>query len=445
MPRKKILYIVHNHPSVRPGGAETYALELYEAMRDSAEFEPYLLAKSGPPISKARQFHSGTLLGHVNSDPNQYFLYTPNEFDWFNGVLKPKEILTRFFREFLEATQPDIVHFQHTLFFGYDIIRVVRDTLPNCAIVYTLHEFLPICHRQGQMLRTVENSNCMQATPLRCNTCFPQHSPQDFFMRKKLVQSHFSLVDLFIAPSRFLLERYVDWGIPRDRILFEEYGRLPMTPYHHADIPRARNRFAFFGQISPFKGVDVLLEAMRILVQRECEARESFQDPLPATGENPRPQLRIYGANLDLQEALFQARVRTLLEQTRQHTTLVGRYDQSQLASLMADVDWVIVPSIWWENSPLVIQEAFGHGRPVICSNIGGMAEKVHDGHDGLHFRVADALSLADTIERAATTPALWDNLASNIRGPYSMEEHTRVMEGLYHRVLTQHSVCLPL
>jgi len=56
----------------------------------------------------------------------------------------------------------------------------------------------------------------------------------------------------------------------------------------------------------------------------------------------------------------------------------------------MAAVDWVVVPSIWWENSPLVIQEAFAHGRPVICSDIGGMAEKVAHEKNGLHFRAND-------------------------------------------------------
>jgi hypothetical protein len=71
----------------------------------------------------------------------------------------------------------------------------------------------------------------------------------------------------------------------------------------------------------------------------------------------------------------------------------------------MGDVDWVVVPSVWWENSPLVIQEAFQRGRPVICSDIGGMAEKVADGVDGLHFRAGDPEALAATIARAATDP----------------------------------------
>ena len=61
-----------------------------------------------------------------------------------------------------------------------------------------------------------------------------------------------------------------------------------------------------------------------------------------------------------------------------------------------------MVPSIWWENSPLVIQEAFLHGRPVICSDIGGMAEKVDHDVNGLHFPVGDPDALARTIQRAA-------------------------------------------
>ncbi len=82
---------------------------------------------------------------------------------------------------------------------------------------------------------------------------------------------------------------------------------------------------------------------------------------------------------------------------------MAGRYDRTRVAGeLMAEVDWVIVPSIWWENSPLVIQEAFTYGRPVICSGIGGMAEKVTDGVNGLHFRVGDPRSLAETMRRAA-------------------------------------------
>ena len=116
--------------------------------------------------------------------------------------------------------------------------------------------------------------------------------------------------------------------------------------------------------------------------------------------------------------------------------SLVGRYQPEALPRLMAGVDWVVVPSIWWENSPLVIQEAFLHGRPVICSDIGGMAEKVTDGINGLHFSARDAVSLASTLRRAVTTPELWGSLRAGIPGVYKMEDHLKTLSNLYSELI---------
>ena len=79
----------------------------------------------------------------------------------------------------------------------------------------------------------------------------------------------------------------------------------------------------------------------------------------------------------------------------------LGAYRAEDLPGLMAAVDWVVVPSIWWENAPLVIQEAFLHRRPVITSAIGGMAEMVRDGVDGLHAPADDPAGLAAVLARA--------------------------------------------
>jgi glycosyltransferase involved in cell wall biosynthesis len=158
-------------------------------------------------------------------------------------------------------------------------------------------------------------------------------------------------------------------------------------------------------------------------------------DESEGDGASRRPTLRVHGANLDLQAGAFQNTIRDLLDQTEDTVTFVGRYDPSQISRLMAAVDWVVVPSIWWENSPLVIQEAFAHGRPVICSDIGGMAEKVTDGVDGLHFRAGDADSLAETIAAAVSTPGLWERLREGIREVYAMEDHVRFVCDLYEEL----------
>ena len=450
--KRKVLFICHNHPKVRPGGAEAYAYELHCALRDSSEWEPTFVARTGPPLSPTGRPHPGTCFSPVDGASGEYFVYGDDyDFDWLFGTMHhSKELYTRHFREFLLALSPDVVHFQHTLFLGYDLLREVRNTLPDVPILYTLHEFLPICHNNGQMIRTMDGDPCTHDSPRRCNECFPAITPQTFFLRKRFIQAQMSTVDRFIVPSALLRDRFVDWGLPPEKVKLEEYGRRIASAQPEPDDREQRDRLGFFGQLSPYKGIDVLLEAMREL-HRE-DRREAGTDLANAVAEriggsrpretaSARPQLRIHGANLDLQEHAFRDKFDRLLDETRDRVTLVGSYKHDRLSELMAGVDWVVVPSIWWENSPLVIQEAFAHGKPVICSDIGGMAEKVTDGVSGLHFRVGDSLSLANAIRRAVDSPALWDALRAGIPRVHTMDDHVPVVVGMYERLLEERAV----
>lgn len=416
--RLRVLLIVHNHPEIRAGGAETYALELYEAMRGSDVYEPVLLARTGPPLSRGVQHHDGTLFTAVNDDPNQYLWHTDvSDYDLFFGRSDRKEPLTRHLRDFLLTYRPDVVHFQHTYYIGYDAIRLVRNTLPHVPIVYTLHDYMPICHHGGQLVRTWNNELCTGASTRRCHECFPNISPQRFLMRERFIKSHLDLVDLFIAPSRALAEHYSRWGLAEDKIRFEPYGRLPVTAVEPTTTERPRDCFGYFGQLSHFKGATVLLEAMKLL------------------GADFPGRLWIHGANLDVQPSDFQARVGDLLVEIPQTVTMAGPYQHHDVGGLMAGVDWVVVPSIWWENAPLVIDEAFAQGRPVICSNVGGMAEKVTDGVDGLHFERANPQSLADVLNHAATTPGLWESLHAQIPAVHNMKDHLETLGTLYEHL----------
>jgi glycosyltransferase involved in cell wall biosynthesis len=423
---RRVLYICHNHPSVRPGGAEQYALELYEAMSEEPGWEPVLVAKAGPPVSSMGR-NVGTIFSRVGADHNQLFAHTDGEaYDWLMGTSRSKELYTHHFRDLLLTLQPDLVHFQHTLFFGYDLVRMVRRTLPEVPIVYTLHEYLPICHRNGQMLRTTDDSPCLEPSPRNCHACFPDISPQTFFMRKRLIQSHLSFVDRFVAPSRFLADRFIDWGIPRERILVEDYGRRGGIARDDEPDPREiRDRFGFFGQLSAFKGVTIAMEAMRLLAEDGDLVGDRCE----------RAHLWVYGANLELQPGPFQRRFQSLLDATAA-VTYEGSYQSADVGRLMSAVDWVIVPSVWWENSPLVIQEAFAARRPVICSDIGGMAEKVTEGVNGIHFRSGDPRNLAAKLRWVIETPKLWERLRSEIPDAPAMTSHVAVLQSMYEELL---------
>jgi glycosyltransferase involved in cell wall biosynthesis len=417
--RRRVLYVLHNHPTNRPGGAEVYAHELYRAVRDGGEFEPILVAKVGPPFSDDRP-REGTGFGLIGQDPNEYFVYTDGgAFDRLFGTQHEKRFYTEEWPAFLRAVRPDVVHFQHTLYLGYDILRATRTALPSAAIVYTLHEFLPICNHSGQMVRTATNELCDHASPRRCHDCFPGVPTQTFFLRERFIKSMFEHVDMFITPSEHARRRYIEWGLPRARVRHEDYGRLPAPVLPDPADAGRRRRLAFIGQITPFKGVDVLLESMRIL-----------------GGQEAGVELLLHGGTLQHQPSGFRERIHALLEQTAGSVQFHGPYLQSQLPGLLSDADWVVVPSIWPETGPLVIHEALAHNRPVICSDIGAMLERIEDGVNGLHFRTGDPVSLAATIRRAVTTPDLWPAMRQRLGDPHPMDEHLRAISHIYNDLL---------
>jgi glycosyltransferase involved in cell wall biosynthesis len=185
---------------------------------------------------------------------------------------------------------------------------------------------------------------------------------------------------------------------------------------------RPRNRFAFFGQLNPYKGADVLLDAMGNL------------------GPEFDGHLTVFGANLEIQPIEFREQIEDRLQGALANVTFAGPYERADLGKLMSRIDWVVVPSIWWETGPLVVMEAFQYGRPVICSDIGGMSKRVTDGVNGMHFRRRDSLDLARKITRAAETPGLWDELRAGIppEPPRWMHDHLRILTDYYRRLLTE-------
>ena len=328
----------------------------------------------------------------------------------------------RWVRPFLRDRRPDVVHFHHTMFLGLDLVRVVRETLPNAAIVYTLHDFYPICANRGQLFKTNGRGLCEAASPGECHRCFPDVAPLSFARRSGYARAMLAGVDVFVAPSQCLADKFATWGIPKDRLVVEDYGRVPPARVAAPAVGPDRRRFGYFGQLNPFKGVHVLLEAVRQIATR---GELDFS-------------VRLNSAGLEMQAPNFRENLGRLIAAGGKVVADAGSYSPSELPDRMAAVDWVVVPSVWWENSPLVIQEAFAHGRPVICSDVGGMAEKVRDGVDGLHFRVGDPDALAAVLTRAATEPGLWDHLRRGVRPPSDVRTHLGRLKAIYTRAAAE-------
>ncbi|MBD1389793.1 glycosyltransferase family 4 protein [Neiella sp. HB171785] len=404
---KKVLFISHGHPELSKGGAEVASWNLFKALQEQG-CECLYVARTGDSS------HGGSTFSARADD--QVMLHTQMG-DWFTLSAGNVKHLFDDLGALVKQFSPDVIHIHHYAHMGIEILPALRQAAPEAKIVFTLHEFMAICMHNGQMVKKRSLKLCYKATPADCHDCFPQHSPGDFFLRHSYLLDQFAHVDCFISPSQFLAERYIEWGIERHKMNVIEN----VLPDFHAVAPRPlaeggkRSKFAFFGQVNPYKGIDVLLEAF-LRLPDETRAQVS---------------LDIHGANLDKQTGDLQEKVASLLEQLRGTVSMRGAYEPHQLPSLLAECDWVIIPSIWWENSPVVIQEAIAHGRPLIGSNIGGMKEKI-EGKAGLTFDARSSSSLAHAIEQAME-PHCFDHWQTQLEPPFdSLAKQINVLDSLF-------------
>jgi glycosyltransferase involved in cell wall biosynthesis len=117
-----------------------------------------------------------------------------------------------------------------------------------------------------------------------------------------------------------------------------------------------------------------------------------------------------------------------------QRVHFMGTYHQDQISEVMREIDIVVVPSLWYENSPNVILEALAHQTPVIASNLGGMAELVQHEGNGLLFEPGEPQSLAVQLQRLVAEPALITKLKAGILQIKSLEQEIDELEKLYRQ-----------
>jgi glycosyltransferase involved in cell wall biosynthesis len=415
----RVLLVSVHHPELVRGGAQQVCYELFEGLKEAPGFDPVLLAAIDD--STPALFRTGARITGFDSRPDEY-LFLGRDYDYFwHKSINP--LMAESYAEFLTLTQPDVVHFHHFLNLGIDLLTLTRRVLPDCQIVFTFHEFLAICHAYGQMVRTLDNSLCAHASAVRCHQCFPEHPPERFFVRKKWFQEHLRTVDVFTVPSRFMIAKYAEWGLPPDRIAHVPNGQRDYSAGTLAEEPRGqRNRFGFFGQLVDGKGVAVLLRAAGLL------RAQGFTDfVVEVNGDN----LRYASAAGRAEFEQFRAAEEALPVHERS-IVFNGPYQVDRLPRLMSRIDWCVVPSVWWEVFGLVISEAWMFRRPVIASDVGGMAERVRHDVGGLLFPMGDPRALAATMHRACTEPGIWDRLVAGLPAPPTRETMVTAFGDLY-------------
>jgi glycosyltransferase involved in cell wall biosynthesis len=410
MKPERILFICHGHPELVPGGTELVAHDLFRTIRDQGDAETMFLGCVSRLHRPSRAEIGFQAIGRSSDE----LLLWVGGFDRFMLGHTETTPFVQSLTELLTSFRPDVVHFHHFALIGLEALALTKRVLPRARIVATLHDYHPICANDGLMV-TSEGALCNRASPDACHACLPDMAQHRFAARALHMRNMLQLVDRFVAPSRFLKERFAAWGLAADRIDVIANG-LPEAKTAPAP-QRPRTTFGLFGNVAPHKGTILALSAI------ERVAREV-----------PNATLRLHGG-LNFPSDAFRRNFETTLCEAGDAATHAGPYRREDLPRLMADIDWVVVPSTWWENAPLVILEAFRHKRPVICSGIGGMAELVADGVNGLHVRPGDVAALSRTMRRAAHEDGLWQRLVAGIPAVSSITDTAKQHMTLYREL----------
>ena len=354
----------------------------------------------------------------------------------------------RAFGRFLDREQPQLVHFQHVYKLGAALIEVARER--DLPVVFTGHDPFPICNDYTLLAPDLTPVDPLDREALaRCELArgvLDRHlAAHDGFLPvgeegSELARRVQELLHGDASDEREELERRaarIDEEITTRLRLLERVDRIEVPTRYLADLYRAGGLEAevevrpcgidgtalegvapleahrdgplsvlYLGGYYEHKGVHVLLDAVEPLresvrlVLRGCAGSSSYAARLEA-------RARAIGAELG------------------------GRFDRDELPALLREADLVVLPSLWPENAPFVIREAFAAGRPVIASDTPALRESVRESIAGRLFPAGDAGALGAILAELAEHRPRLVELAAGIRPPLSIEEDARALVGL--------------
>ncbi len=395
----RLLYVVHQFFPDCHSGTEQYCLAAArEARRRGDEVTVLSLHWEShvelPPIRLFEQPYDGIRVVRLN----HWQRINPND------VLRDYENrhLDGWFQTVLDDVRPEAVHFFHLRQLGSNLIGVARRN--GARTVVNLMDFWYLCPRftllrsdgnlcdgppdggrgcvacQHPELQGVEP---MEGAPL--STPDPAARLRALLDRPRRQLQNLGLADAVIAPSRFLADLFAKNGFPRDRVTVVPYGLEPgrIVPIA-APRPRRPLRLGFCGVLSPWKAPDLVVDAVR--------------------GTSTAVELCVHGRTT---EPMFQDYIDRMRGAAAGDPRIrfAGAYAAIDAPRVFAEMDVLVVPSTWYENTPFVVLEAFAAGVPVIASDLGGLRELVQPGENGLLFRPGDVESLRAAIEEVAADP----------------------------------------
>jgi glycosyltransferase involved in cell wall biosynthesis len=345
---------------------------------------------------------------------------------------------------------PDLIHVTHLI----NHTAVLVDTANQLGIpaVATLTDFFGFCF--NNRLEAADGSLCRGPNQLRtnCIACtikaigerrndrwpyrwLPKHpwalsicanlvrflrfgrladAVTDLVERPDILTERYAKYRAVIAPTRFLASAYVENGL-RAPLYHMRFGidvsRAPKVPPEHG----APIRFGFIGQLAPHKGADLLIEAF-------CRL------------QGVSAELKIFGAINE--ESKYISVLKTRAEGFR--VKFEGAFAAERISAVLNDLDILVLPSRWHENSPLVLLAALASRTPVIVSDVEGMSEFIEEGKNGFRFQRGSVDDLERVMRDITLDPGKSRAMSEGTEYLRSTREMTEDLIALYRKVLEQ-------
>ncbi|OPY58762.1 MAG: D-inositol 3-phosphate glycosyltransferase [Pelotomaculum sp. PtaU1.Bin035] len=356
------------------------------------------------------------------------------------------EIFSKYFIELLKNKRPDLVHSFHLGNLSASLIaECVKLNIPT---VFTATDFWFICPKCQLLL--ADNSICGGPGAYSIN-CFAHMLNRDYlnlmpcWLFKSLIwlaeQSWFpekrylpllravvsrtgflkemiNRLDRVLAPTHLMKKVLLEYGLDPDKICYVPYG-INLNNIEKPPLKSAGNkvRLGFIGTIAEHKGVHILLEAVRLLPK-----------DVPV-------EISVYGKLEEVPE--YTARIKEIAGgDGRIHFR--GTFPGQEIGFVFSQLDCLVVPSVWYENTPLVIYSAQAANTPVIATNLGGMSEVIRHEINGLLFEKGDTAQLAHLIMRLCQDRNLLSTLSANAVKAKSIPAYVDELEELYSELLAE-------